>query len=255
MRVVLTATAVALFLSATSSSTSVAQDNPVSWRTPPTATEDDFPPLAVLLGIDGMVTVECSATEQGVPEACAARSESPTGLGFGDRAIEIIQRGRLNPTVHDNADRATFRVRVPFMAQRPSELTRPVWTGPNPSPEAMAVAQELAKGVVAASPMPFMPEIDAPPDRRDLIEEWFREEMPSPEQMQDILATLFARTLSIQDMKAMTQGRPPSMMMPNEDQMGESMVDLFDPLAAAAKVRTRYCARFDCEIIPPSPVD
>lgn len=236
---------------------SVAHDTAVSWQTPPTPTGDDFPPLAVMLSIAGTATVECVASEQGVPEACEVRSESPTGLGFGARAVEIVRRGRLNPaTVDGSPVRAQFRIRVPFTTESPKRSPSRPWEGPTPTPEAMTAAEQVAQRAWTMSNPPFIPVIDAPDDRRALIEEWFRQEMPSPDQMQRILATVLARILSVEDLQAMAQGRPPSMKSaPSEDQLEKSARDLFDMDAITAKVRVRYCARFGCEITRPSPAD
>ena len=118
----------------------------------------------------------------------------------------------------------------------------------------MAAADILAQQMLAEIPEPFMPEIDAPADRKALIESWFRQESPSPTETRRIFATLFARNISEADLQALSQGRPPvSKTPPDREQMIKSSLDLFDPDAVAIKVRARYCARFGCEVTPPSP--
>lgn len=234
---------------------SMAQRTSSSWKIPPSASEDDFPSLAVLLGIDGRVVVECTATVGGQAKDCEVSSESPEGLGFGERAMAVVSRGLLNPaTIDGRPAPSRFRVAIPFTTERPRRSQTPSWRGPAPTPAAMAAADILAQQMLAEIPEPFMPEIEAPADRKALIESWFRQESPSPTEARRIFATLLARNISEADLQALSQGRPPiSKTPPDRDQMIKSSLDLFDPEAVAIKVRARYCARFGCEITPPSP--
>lgn len=245
----------ACLASITFASPSLAQRIPPSWKVSPAASSDDFPSLAVLLGIDGLVILECTASVSGHPENCGVRSESPEGLGFGDRALEIVRRGTLNPaTRNGRAQPSRFRVAIPFETERPRRSQTTPWRGPMPTPAAMAAADRLAQQLLAQMPDPFMPEIEAPEDRRALIESWFRQESPSATETRRIFATLLARNIAEADLQAMSQGRPPvSKTLPDREQMMKSALDLFDPEAVAIKVRARYCARFGCEITPPSP--
>lgn len=230
---------------------SMAQDRATTWLTPPVASADDAPELAKLLGIDGRVVVECQSSEHGLPEACQVRSESPGGLGFGEHAIEIAQRGRLNPALRDGQPvRSRFRIAIPFYIHKVRQPPA-VWTGPAPSPQAMETAERVAERVLAVSPAPFMQDIDAPADRRELVQSWFRQEMPSAAETRRILATVLARNLSLADLQAMEEGGPSAVKAaPTEEQFEKSARDLFDFEAMAAKVRARYCARFECEIRP-----
>lgn len=236
---------------------SLAQRTSSSWRVPPSASGDDFPSLAVLLGIDGRVIVECTATVSGQAKDCEINSESPDGLGFGERALEVVSRGRLNPaTIDGRATPSRFRVAIPFTTERPRRSQTPPWRGSTPTPTAMAAADILAQQMLAEIPEPFMPEIEAPADRKALIESWFRQESPSPTETRRIFATLLARNITEADLQALSQGRSPvSKTPPAPDQMVKSSLDLFDPEAVAIKVRARYCARFGCEITPPSQAD
>lgn len=236
-------------------SPSLAQRTSSSWEIPPAASENDFPGLAVLLGIDGRVVVECTATVSGQAKDCEVRSELPEGLGFGERALEVVRRGTLNPaTIDGRAQPSRFRVAIPFTTERPRRSQTPPWRGPRPTPAAMAAADILAQQMLEDIPEPFMPDIEAPADRRALIESWFRQESPSATETRRIFATLLARNIAEVDLQAMSQGRPPvSKTPPDSEQMMKSSLDLFDPEAVAIKVRARYCARFGCEITPLSP--
>jgi len=64
----------------------------------------------------------------------------------------------------------------------------------------MAAADRLAQQLLAQMPDPFMPEIEAPEDRRALIESWFRQESPSATETRRIFATLLARNIAEDDL-------------------------------------------------------
>ncbi|MCA0368023.1 MAG: energy transducer TonB [Proteobacteria bacterium] len=87
----------------------------MQWARQPRPTADDFPARALEREISGSATVECTAQASGRPTRCRVIEESPSGMGFGNAAIRVVQRGQLSPrTVDGAAEDATFRVRVPF---------------------------------------------------------------------------------------------------------------------------------------------
>ncbi|MBJ7486111.1 energy transducer TonB [Brevundimonas sp.] len=87
----------------------------VAWSRPPRPTADDFPARAMDRGVSGSATVSCTAQANGRPANCRVVSETPAGMGFGQAAVRIVQRGQLSPrTVDGAATNATFTVRVPF---------------------------------------------------------------------------------------------------------------------------------------------
>ncbi|MEW6537079.1 MAG: TonB family protein [Pseudomonadota bacterium] len=247
----------AIMALAISASATIAQDVEASWKNPPIPSEEDYPSLAVILSIAGEASVSCMSSEEGVPEDCKVAWESPTGLGFGERAVQIVERGRLNPaTSNGSAIRSEIDVTVPFLIAplrhpygKPSSATSPV------SPEALAVARVVVKKTMGPllSRTFFNSEFDAPADRQAMIEDWFREESPSPTQVEQMLATILANYLSIDDLEALAQGRTLSKPMNNWKQMEEDIFELMDGNSVSVRLRTRYCARFDCEIIRPSP--
>ncbi|WP_292051303.1 energy transducer TonB, partial [Brevundimonas sp. UBA5866] len=85
------------------------------WSRAPRPTERDFPQRALDRGVGGYAVVECTVTPSGRPEGCRTIEESPSGMGFGQAAQRIVQRGQLSPrTVDGAATNAKFTVRVPF---------------------------------------------------------------------------------------------------------------------------------------------
>lgn len=84
-----------------------------SWRIPPRPTVNDFPQRALNAGVSGGAALHCTASAEGVPENCEVLQERPTGVGFGEAAIKIVRRGRLE--IDGNwQPGASFIVRIPF---------------------------------------------------------------------------------------------------------------------------------------------
>lgn len=87
-------------------------ENP-SWRIPPRITVADFPQRALNAGASGGAIVQCNASAEGVPENCIVLEERPERMGFGEAAVRIVQRGRLNKS-DAWLPGARFTVRIPF---------------------------------------------------------------------------------------------------------------------------------------------
>jgi TonB family protein len=88
---------------------------PPRWSAPPQPHADDFPEAALQAGASGAAVIACDAAPDGNPVNCEVRSETPPGMGFGQAALGIVQRGRVIAS-DDSADAAPrrFAVRVPF---------------------------------------------------------------------------------------------------------------------------------------------
>ena len=89
-----------------------ALENP-SWRIPPRVMASDFPQHALNAGTSGAAAVQCNVSAEGVPENCIVLQERHTGMGFGDAAVRIVQRGRLKKS-GDWLPGARFTVVMPF---------------------------------------------------------------------------------------------------------------------------------------------
>ena len=94
------------------------QSRGVRWLKPPRPVASDFPKQAVLARVSGWGVVTCEVAPDGKPINCRVDSEHPADMGFGQAALQIIQRGRLAPRVpaatNSEEPLATFTVRIPF---------------------------------------------------------------------------------------------------------------------------------------------
>lgn len=91
----------------------VSADPQPTWAVPPAPDERDFPQQALDAGIGGTASVTCLAMPDGSVKDCRVTTESPTGYGFGESTIRIVQRGSLT-RFSEELSPAEFTVRVPF---------------------------------------------------------------------------------------------------------------------------------------------
>ena len=84
-----------------------------TWLVAPRPTEHDFPARALSRGISGSATVACITPADGLIRFCKVIEESTPGVGFGEAAIAIVSRSKLNPSDDPNKINV-FKVRVPF---------------------------------------------------------------------------------------------------------------------------------------------
>lgn len=102
---------------------------PPRWNVPPQASVDDFPEAALQAEVSGAAVIACDAASDGSPVNCEVRSETPPGMGFGQAALGIVQRGRV--VVGDDAASRRFAVRVPFNLSPEPPAQEPARTFPN----------------------------------------------------------------------------------------------------------------------------
>lgn len=84
-----------------------------TWLVPPRPIANDFPQKAVDKGVSGSATVACITPADGLIRHCKVIEETPGDYGFGDAAISIVARGKLNPSDDPNTVNV-FKVRIPF---------------------------------------------------------------------------------------------------------------------------------------------
>jgi len=85
------------------------------WLTPPQPKASDYPQRAVDRGLSGGAAVRCEVALSGKPTNCVVIGEVPRGSGFGEAAVKIVLRGRLDPaTIRPEEVGSTFVVTVPF---------------------------------------------------------------------------------------------------------------------------------------------
>ncbi|WP_395652043.1 TonB family protein [Brevundimonas sp.] len=75
-----------------------------------------YPRRARRLGVSGEARVECRVNHQtrGMRD-CRILEETPAGYGFGDEALSVMRRARLDEaSVRSAAPEAVVSVRIPF---------------------------------------------------------------------------------------------------------------------------------------------
>lgn len=84
----------------------------MDWKRRPAVDDRDFPGAARMQGISGWAVVSCSVGADGVPVDCVMDEESHPDLGFGQAALIVIRRARVNRIL--DAQTARFRVTIRF---------------------------------------------------------------------------------------------------------------------------------------------
>lgn len=220
-----------------------------SWVTAPAATGDDYPRFASLVRAEGYVTVQCQSLPSGALSACTAMSERPAGLGFGDRAVRVAQRGVTAPrTVDGVAVESRIQVRIPFQAPPAEAEGKPApWTGPEPSEEQRESARRWAGRMTSSMPPPSarfgLEDLDN--DRRAIVGAWVDELYPDQNKTREIFSIAAARLMAQIGLREMPQARPLDEVTWRK-RFAAAGADQFDSGAADAELRRRYCARYEC---------
>lgn len=100
------------------------------WKSKPTIVQlmRAYPEAPRLQRIGGRVEFECEVKADGALDACRMLSETPTGMGFGEAALELSRTMALHPKDRDGADVAGRVIRVPIR-----------WSPPPAPPEGQLV--------------------------------------------------------------------------------------------------------------------
>jgi TonB family protein len=94
-----------------------------------------YPKLAQDHNIGGKVRVQCRLANDGVLNDCVVLSETPTGYGFGEAALNVATRFQMRPGTRDGQPIAG-QIIVPIIFSLPS----PERVGPGDSGSAAGVA-------------------------------------------------------------------------------------------------------------------
>jgi TonB family protein len=104
-----------------------------------------YPPIAMTLNLEGESTIKCQVTEAGAVEGCTVLSERPTGIGFGQAAIQLSSLFRMKPQTVDGTPVGGAEVTIPisFRMGAYNSPVAPSAAGPQPSEKAVALARRL----------------------------------------------------------------------------------------------------------------
>lgn len=223
-----------------------------AWTRPPDPEQlaQPMPPFAVLIGVDGDVTLDCIApAEPGPPKACRVVSATVTGLGFEDKARELAATGLLQPRTVDGTP---IPSRIRFVARFRAEdakLSMSRYDGPAPTEAELKLARQLVDRLGSwfeARKSEAFPELE--PVRRARVDLWMRQLFPTDRATEaEASATFLARLMTEQELKtAVATGQPPQRS-PSIAEFEKAMAGLGDwDEAALATLRNRYCADYDC---------
>ncbi|MFK0299404.1 energy transducer TonB [Brevundimonas sp. NPDC090276] len=218
-----------------------------TWLNAPVARPTDYPRFASIVRAEGHVVVQCESLPTGALSACTAMSEKPAGLGFGDEAVRVVERGRTVPRTVDGTPAASrIQTRIPFrISSEPPPKPGP-WIGPEPTAGQRESARRWA--IQAASRMPRFARFgleELPADRRAVVTEWITELYPDRQKAQEIFTVAAARLLAEIGLAEMPPTRPLDEGTWNR-RFAAASADQFDGAAADAELRRRYCARYEC---------
>jgi TonB family protein len=117
------------------------------WLTKPSGDDfaRDYPPIAMMMGLEGQSSIKCKVNEAGALEACTVISEQPAGIGFGQAAIQMSGLFRMKPQTVDGAPVGGAEVSIPihFAMGQENLPPTPAVVGPPPSDKALALGRRL----------------------------------------------------------------------------------------------------------------
>jgi len=89
------------------------------WTAVPSITDVKavYPPLARQQHVEGMVLLSCRVTATGALEACSVLKEGSPGSGFGQAALALVPKYRMNPKAPDGQSMEGATVALPVRFQ------------------------------------------------------------------------------------------------------------------------------------------
>ncbi|MDQ0463273.1 TonB family protein [Caulobacter ginsengisoli] len=100
-----------------------------AWIAAPTITDLKavYPPQARQERVEGTVILSCKVTATGELQGCTVLKESSPGAGFGQAALKLVPKYRMNPRAADGSSMEGAQVALPVRFQITEE-------GPTPAP-------------------------------------------------------------------------------------------------------------------------
>ena len=96
-----------------------------AWQGAPTA-EDlrrVYPPRALAAHLGGTAVLDCEIGVDGYLKACLVISETPRGQGFGQAALAVAGKYRMEPKMAGGRPTAGGRTRLPVVFSTPGQAT------------------------------------------------------------------------------------------------------------------------------------
>lgn len=232
-----------------------------SWASIPDADTmaEAHPAFASMAGLPGVVTLSCLARADGNLTGCTVLRAAPAGVGFDRAALSLIPEFRISPRTVNGAEvgaRVQFNIR--FLPPEPKPVLP--WTGAEPSPEHIRNASALVARFdrdMAAEFEEELQHLDVDTDREDAVRAIVRQVDAEFADRQKAAAALgMARMLSPSQLTLFANGLPPSEPPPSEETMtraGDRAMAL--DAEQSLRLKTLYCARYECPAIGPPPRD
>lgn len=231
-----------------------------SWASRPDADAmgEAYPDFAASAGIEGDVTLRCTARTDGGLDLCEVVRATPTGLGFDRAGLSLSRLFRVNPREVDGQDtKARVQFTIRFTA-RPLQPIMP-WTGPEPDAAHLAATRVIADSLepeVRADFLDSLEHIDVDADRVDKVRAMLvqvHEEFLERDKTAGIL--MMARLVTPDQLAVMVAGGPPPTQPSDEAMVSAGDQSEMVSRAEMDRLKVLYCAQFDCPVMPPSPTD
>lgn len=224
---------------------------PASWKAVPDgeAMADAYPGFASHAGIEGRASLVCMSGVDGRLSACRVEKVAPLGLGFDAAALKLTDRFQSNPQIRNGA-LAASEVSFHVVFTLPPIDTVLPWEGAEPSPEALALAREIAPrftpGLRQGPRAISLDGLDA--DRVEAVQSMIDgiERDVRPEAVEAV-ATAMARTVTPQALHGLARGQRPARPDLSDEQL-ERAGDRAKALSLRVNERLNaaYCAAYDC---------
>ncbi|CAN7418572.1 energy transducer TonB [Brevundimonas sp. LjRoot202] len=183
MRRAITTLSLAALLAAPGGIAAAQERTNARWSRPvqPDVASDLYPGFAGMLGEAGRVLLICPIEADGHPGPCEVAREAPHGMGFGAAAQAMVATGEFTAARRDGEIVPT-RIQTTVRFRPPDREPFGGWTGPEPTPAALALARDMFDELAAGSQLPasyrdeMMDGLDS--DRRAVVGPWLDELFP-----------------------------------------------------------------------------
>lgn len=228
---------------------------PARWSRPvqPELAAELYPGFANMLGEAGRVLLICPIEADGHPGPCEVGREVPQGMGFGAAAKAMVATGEFTAARQDGEIVPT-RIRTTVRFRPMDRELFGGWTGPEPTPAALALARDMFDEMSAARQLPasyrdeMMDGLDD--DRRAVVGPWIDELFPRDEAREkEATSVQMARLFGEEGLRRLRAGEP--VDWPTEAEVYAACPDLTPAEETALEeLHRRYCERYECGVDP-----